>query len=88
MLHEKSILSLGWYHVFTTTSVHQHQGSKIQIQTILNRVEKQKGFVYSKASFDRKPATISAPWAGGMLALLPSLTTRSIAKSNVLKGSD
>ena len=39
---------------FTTTSVHQPQGSKMQIQTILNRVEKQKGFVYSKASFNKK----------------------------------
>ena len=39
---------------FTTTSVHQPQGSKMEIQTILNRVEKQKGFVYSKASFNKK----------------------------------
>jgi hypothetical protein len=39
---------------FTTTPVHQPQGSKIRIQTILNRVEKQKGFVYSKASFNKK----------------------------------
>ncbi len=38
---------------FTITSVHQLQESRCNWQTILNRVEKQKGIVYSNASFNK-----------------------------------
>ena len=49
---QKSILSLGWYHEVYHNFSTPTPRIKMQPQTILNRVEKQKGFVYSKARFN------------------------------------
>jgi len=49
---KKSILSLGWYHEVYHNFSTPTPRIKMQLQTILNRVEKQKGFVYSKARFN------------------------------------
>jgi hypothetical protein len=53
-IYRKSILNPGLrgevYYDFTTPT----PSIKLQIQTILNRVEKRMGFVYPKASFDKK----------------------------------
>lgn len=49
---QKSILSLGWYHEVYHNFSTPTPRIKMQLQTILNRVEKQKGFVYSKAPFN------------------------------------
>lgn len=49
---QKSILSLGWYHEVYHNFSTPTPRIKMQLQTILNRVEKQKGFVYSKARFN------------------------------------
>ena len=58
MLHAKSILSLGWYHEvyydFSTPTPRQQDGNIDYPQSRRNRIEKQKGFVYSKASFNKK----------------------------------
>ena len=52
MTCHKSILSLGWYHEVYHNFSTPTPRIKMQLQTILNRVEKQKGFVYSKARFN------------------------------------